>query len=187
LQGTVNRLAASTFDALPLPDKLDWRWALKKCSPLESADAPTGVDQVGTKGETMGNRTIRLSKTRAVTCSLSAIAILSFGSSAGLAAGDGAAGQQFFATHCTPCHATEPGVNKAGPPLAGIVGRKSGTEPGYSNYSQALKAASITWDENTLDKWLQDPTGDVHGSRMFIMVPNAGDRQNVIAYLETLK
>lgn len=134
----------------------------------------------------MRNRTLRLSKTRAVlVISLSAIAT-SLGSSAGLAAGDRAAGQQFFATHCSPCHATEPGANKIGPSLAGVVGRKSGSEPGY-NYSPALKAANITWDENTLDRWLQDPTGDVHGSKMFITVPNAGDRQNAIAYLEALK
>ena len=43
------------------------------------------------------------------------------------------------------------------------------------------------WDEKTLDQWLQNPIGDVHGAKMFITVPNAGDRQNVIAYLETLK
>jgi cytochrome c len=77
-------------------------------------------------------------------------------------------------------------VNKIGPSLAGLVGRKSGSVPGY-NYSSALKAANITWDEKTLDQWLQNPTGDVHGSKMFITVPGAGDRQNVIAYLETLK
>jgi cytochrome c len=118
--------------------------------------------------------------------SLSAIAILPLGSSATLAAGDNAAGQQFFATHCAACHATEPGVNRIGPSLAGVVGRKSGSVPGY-NYSPALKAANITWDENTLDPWLQNPTGDVHGSRMFLTVPRATDRQNVIAYLETLK
>ena len=135
----------------------------------------------------MGNRALRLSKTRVVLVnSLGAIAILSLGSSAGFAAGDRAAGQQFFATHCTPCHATEPGVKKVGPSLAGVVGRKSGSEPGY-NYSPALKAANITWDEKTLDQWLQNPTGDVHGAKMFITVPKPGDRQNVIAYLETLK
>jgi cytochrome c len=135
----------------------------------------------------MRNRTLRLSKTRAVLISsLSAIATLPVGASAGLAAGDRAAGQQFFATHCSPCHATGPGVNKTGPSLAGVVGRKSGSEPGY-NYSPALKAANITWDEKALDQWLQSPTGDVHGAKMFITVPNAGDRQNVIAYLETLK
>jgi cytochrome c len=135
----------------------------------------------------MGNETLRLSKTQAALVNLlSAVATLSLGSSAGLAAGDRAAGQQFFATHCTPCHSTEPGVNKTGPSLAGVVGRKSGSAPGY-NYSAALKAANITWDEKTLDQWLQDPTGDVHGAKMFITVPNAGDRQNAIAYLETLK
>jgi cytochrome c len=135
----------------------------------------------------MGSRTLRLSKTRAVlTSSLSAIATLALGSSASFAAGDRPAGQQLFATHCSICHATEPGVNKMGPSLAGVVGRKSGSAPGY-NYSAALKAANITWDEKTLDQWLQNPTGDVHGSKMFITVPDAGDRQNVIAYLETLK
>lgn len=135
----------------------------------------------------MGNRTRRRSKAPAVLIvSLSAIATLSLGSSAGLAAGDRAAGQQFFTTHCSPCHATEPGVNKIGPSLAGLIGRKSGSQPGY-NYSPALKAANITWDEKTLDQWLQNPTGDVHGAKMFITVPNAADRQNAIAYLETLK
>ena len=84
------------------------------------------------------------------------------------------------------CHATEPGVNKIGPSLAGVVGRKSGFAPGF-NYSPALKEANITWDEKTLDQFLQNPTGDVHGSRMFLTVPNAADRQNAIAYLETLK
>ncbi len=135
----------------------------------------------------MRNRTLRLSKIRAVLInSLSAIATLWLGSSAGLAAGDSAAGQQFFATHCGACHATAPGVNKVGPSLAGVVGRKSGSGPGY-NYSPALKAANITWDENSLDKWLQSPTGDVHGAKMFLTVPQAADRENVIAYLKTLK
>ena len=113
------------------------------------------------------------------------IATLALGLSPGLAGGDPAAGKQFFATHCA-CHATEPGVNKIGPSLAGVVGRKSGSGAGF-NYSPALKAANITWDEQTLDKWLQNPMGDVHGSRMFLTVPNATDRQIVIAYLETLK
>jgi cytochrome c len=135
----------------------------------------------------MRNKTIRLSKVRAVLInSLSAIATVLLGSSAGLAAADWPAGKQFFATHCSPCHPTERGENKIGPSLAGVVGRKSGSAPGY-NFSAALKAANITWDEKTLDQWLQNPTGDVHGSKMFITVPNAGDRQNVIAYLEALK
>ena len=98
-------------------------------------------------------------KTQAVLInSLSVIATLSLGTSAGLAAGDSAAGQQFFTTHCSACHATEPGVNKIGPSLAGVVGRKSGSTPGFK-YSPALKEANITWDEKTLDQFLQNPTG----------------------------
>jgi cytochrome c len=135
----------------------------------------------------MINSILCLPKSRAVLInSLSMIATLSLGSSPGLAAGDPAAGKRFFALHCGACHATEPGVNKIGPSLAGIVGRKSGSAPGF-NYSPALKAANITWDEQTLDKWLQNPMGDVHGSRMVLIVPNAADRQMVVGYLETLK
>jgi cytochrome c len=100
-------------------------------------------------------------------------------------AADAAAGEQVFA-RCVVCHSTKPGENKIGPSLAGVVGRKSGSAPGY-NYSPGLKSASITWDEQELDKFLANPAADVHGTKMAISVPNAQDRQNVIAYLKTLK
>jgi cytochrome c len=102
------------------------------------------------------------------------------------AQGDAAAGKQAFSTTCGACHSTEPGVNKIGPSLAGIVGSKSGAVPGY-NFSPALKAANITWDEQALDTFLKNPSADVHGTKMVISVPDAEHRQNIIAYLETLK
>ena len=105
-------------------------------------------------------------------------------SSAG-AAGDATVGKQVFA-RCAACHSTTPGDNKVGPSLAGVLGRKSGAEPDY-NYSPALKSANITWDEHTLDQFLTNPAADVHGTKMFVNVPDAADRQNVIAYLGTLK
>jgi cytochrome c len=101
------------------------------------------------------------------------------------AAGDPTAGQQVFA-RCAICHSTTPGENKVGPSLAGVFGRKSGSEPGY-DYSSALKSANITWDEHSLDQFLTNPQADVQGTKMFITVPDATERQNVIAYLETLK
>jgi cytochrome c len=101
------------------------------------------------------------------------------------AAGDPTAGQQVFA-RCAICHSTTPGENKVGPSLAGVFGRKSGSEPGY-DYSGALKSANITWDEHSLDQFLTNPQADVQGTKMFITVPDATERQNVIAYLETLK
>ena len=117
---------------------------------------------------------------------LGAVAALPLGALPALAAGDAAAGKQTFTTTCGVCHSAQPGVNKIGPSLAGIVGSKSGAVPGYS-FSPALKAADITWDEQTLDKFLANPKADVHGTKMPISVPNPEERQNVIVYLETLK
>jgi cytochrome c len=66
-----------------------------------------------------------------------------------------------------------------------VFGRKSGTEPGYT-YSAAMKVANVTWDEKTLDEYLQGPGKFVKGMRMVYFVPNEKDRQDVIAYLKTL-
>jgi cytochrome c len=112
------------------------------------------------------------------------ISLLAITSAAG-ADGNATAGKQVFA-RCAACHATAPGQNGIGPSLAGVFGRKSGSDPSY-NYSAALKAANITWDEHTLDQYLTNPGSDIHGTKMFISVPNAEDRQDVIAYLQTLK
>lgn len=135
----------------------------------------------------MKNRTPIFARTRAAaTVALAAAATLLVSTSPGFAAGDAAAGQRTFTVTCAGCHSTEPGVNKIGPSLAGIVGSKSGSVPGY-NFSPALKAANITWDEEALDKYLANPGADVHGTKMVVSVPNAENRQNVIAYLVTLK
>lgn len=100
------------------------------------------------------------------------------------AQGDAAAGEKVFA-HCAPCHSTKPGENKFGPSLAGVFGRKGGTEPGYT-YSSALKGQNVTWDEANLDGWLQGPGKFVRGTKMIYSVPDEKDRQDVIAYLKTL-
>jgi cytochrome c len=103
-----------------------------------------------------------------------------------MAAGDATAGQKVFSAHCAVCHATTVGENKIGPSLGGIVGSKSGTVPGFE-FSPAMKNADITWDEANLDKYLANPAGFVHGTKMFVNLPSETDRQNVIAYLDTLK
>jgi cytochrome c len=84
-----------------------------------------------------------------------------------------------------PRHSNKPGENKFGPSLAGVVGRKSGTEPGY-NYSSAMKGLNLTWDATILDEYLQGPGKFVRGTKMVYFVPNEKDRQDVIAYLKTL-
>ena len=89
-------------------------------------------------------------------------------------------------SRCAGCHSTQAGQNKVGPSLAGVFGRTSGSVPGYG-YSTALKNAHLTWDEQTLDKFLQNPSGLVHGTKMFAAVPDADTRQRVIGYLKSLQ
>ena len=70
-----------------------------------------------------------------------------------------------------------------GPSLAGVIGRKAGTEAGY-NYSPAMKSAAIVWNAQTLDQYLTDPAKVVPGNKMpFPGLKTDYDRADVIAYL----
>jgi hypothetical protein len=50
-----------------------------------------------------------------------------------------------------------------------------------------MKDANVTWDDANLDTFLENPVGFIHGTKMFVNLPNEPDRQNVVAYLNTLK
>ena len=105
--------------------------------------------------------------------------------SAALAA-DPAAGEKVFKTQCALCHTVEPGKNKIGPSLFGVVGRKAGTVPGF-HYSSANQNSGITWDDAALNKYLQDPKAMVPGTLMtYAGLKNDTQRADVIAYLDTL-
>ena len=47
-------------------------------------------------------------------------------------------GETLFKKNCAICHTLEAGKNKIGPSLAGVVGRKAGSVPGFA-YSAANK------------------------------------------------
>lgn len=96
--------------------------------------------------------------------------------------GDAAKGKAVFA-RCMACHSVDPGANRLGPSLAGLVGRTSGTVAGFT-YSPAIKNAKIRWDAKSLDAFLAKPTAKVPGTKMiFAGLPNPADRANLIAYL----
>jgi nitrite reductase (NO-forming) len=98
------------------------------------------------------------------------------------AVGDAGAGRQVF-RKCQACHSLEPGKNLVGPSLAGIIGRKAGTEASF-NYSAAMKQSGITWTPQTLDNYLADPQKVVPGNRMpFPGLKSEIDRKDVVAYL----
>jgi len=117
---------------------------------------------------------------------LAIAAMLAMQAGAARADGDAAAGKVVF-NKCGVCHSVKEGENKIGPSLHGIVGRPSHSIDTYT-YSAAMKAYDVTWDPATLDHYLTDPRGVVNGTKMiFVGLKNEHDRQNVIAYLETLK
>jgi len=98
--------------------------------------------------------------------------------------GEAAAGEKTF-MQCASCHVVEPGVNRVGPSLAGIVGRAAGSIDGY-NYTEANANSGITWTPEKMFQYLEDPRRVVPGTKMaFAGLKDGQDRANVIAYLQT--
>src|SRR5271154_7119668 len=112
--------------------------------------------------------------------------LLSLPAASSAAAADIEAGKTTF-KKCALCHTNEPGKNKVGPSLFGIVGRTSASLENY-NYSDAMKNFKHTWKPETLDIYLTDPRAEVAGTKMiFPGIKDKTERANLIAYLETLK
>ncbi len=101
-------------------------------------------------------------------------------------AGDPVKGKATFNQQCVFCHATAAGVEGAAPSLHNVFGRKAASEPGFK-YSAALKASGKTWTVAGLDAFLANPQKAVPGTAMPVALADATNRQNVIAYLASLK
>jgi cytochrome c2 len=94
-----------------------------------------------------------------------------------------ASGEQVFTKSCAACHTVEPGKNRVGPSLAGIVGRKAGSVPGFA-YSPANKNSNVVWDSMTLDAYLANPRTFMPGTKMvFAGLKDPADRKAVIDFL----
>jgi cytochrome c len=93
-------------------------------------------------------------------------------------------GKQVFQT-CAACHTDKP--DALGPNLVGVLGRKAGSRDDF-RYSNAMQRAGFTWDAANLKQYLADPQAKVKGNRMpFSGLPNSKDRDDVVAYIATLK
>ena len=101
------------------------------------------------------------------------------------AAGDAAAGEKVFA-QCKACHENEKGVNKVGPTLKGVGGRKAASVPDYKYSAAMVKKGEegVVWAEATLTQYLPTPKALVPGTKMaFGGLKKPDDVANVIAYL----
>ncbi|KAI9149206.1 Cytochrome c [Paramyrothecium foliicola] len=96
--------------------------------------------------------------------------------------GDAKKGANLFKTRCAQCHTVEKdGGNKIGPALHGLFGRKTGSVEGYS-YTDANKQKGITWDNDTLFAYLENPKKYIPGTKMaFGGLKKEKDRNDLIA------
>jgi cytochrome c len=98
--------------------------------------------------------------------------------------GDADAGKRLY-IYCQACHSINAGgMNKVGPNLHGVIGNAAGQVEGFA-YSQTLLDAGLTWDDATLNAWIESPSTLLPGTTMvFAGIRDAQQRADLIAYLK---
>lgn len=97
--------------------------------------------------------------------------------------GDTQRGQQAYEARCGACHSVS--ADRVGPRHAGVFGRRAGAVEGF-DYSPALKASTVVWNAESLERWLADPEALIPGQRMGYRLQDARVRAEIVAYLATL-
>jgi cytochrome c len=125
----------------------------------------------------------------------------STGSSLALDGGDAAKGEQIF-KQCMTCHRIGPDAkNLVGPVLTGVIGRPSGTYPGfaYSDLNKHAGEAGLVWSDDLIFAYLPDPNAFLKkfltdkgkadqatgATKMIFKLAGEQQRKDVIAYIKT--
>lgn len=89
---------------------------------------------------------------------------------------------------CIACHTDTPGQPSGiGPNIVGVFRKAAASKEDYE-YSDALKGANLTWDEQTLDAFITSPQRVVSGTKMaFGGISNEVQRKELIEYLAQLE
>lgn len=109
---------------------------------------------------------------------------LAIAQSAPATTGSALRGKEIYEARCSACHSVD--AHRVGPMHWGVLGRKAGSATGYG-YSEALSKSRIIWTRETLMAWLTSPEALIPGQRMGYQMDSANDREDVVAYLATLK
>jgi len=103
------------------------------------------------------------------------------------AAPDATLGRKDF-NACAVCHSVdEGGAARVGPNLFGVYGQAAGQREGFA-FSPAMRDSGLTWDDETLNAFIENPQGLVSRNRMaYPGQRDAQKRANIIAYIKTLQ
>lgn len=104
-------------------------------------------------------------------------------------AADVAAGKAKFEDACGLCHSAAPGddLGGMGPDLHNLNGKAAGTSDKAFPYTAALKNSKLVWSAATLDRFLTAPGKAVPGTAMGVAIPAKATRDDVVAYLLSVK
>lgn len=96
------------------------------------------------------------------------------------------AGEKVFRQRCMTCHGLGAMADYSpGPAIAGVANRPIASLPTYE-YSAGLKAVNGAWTREKLNAWLKAPETFAPGTSMIMPLPDAKERSDLIAYLQTL-
>jgi cytochrome c len=96
-------------------------------------------------------------------------------------------GQRLFASRCASCHAVGPSARAGfGPQLNAVFGRRAGSTPDF-RYSPEMVKSGIVWNDKTLPRFLDSPSGMVPGTKMrFWGMSDPKQVGDLLAYLRSL-
>ncbi|KAI8977548.1 cytochrome c [Mycotypha africana] len=99
--------------------------------------------------------------------------------------GNATSGARLFRTRCANCHTVAQfAPHRIGPNLHGVLGKQSGQAINYP-FTNAMKDRHVTWNEQTLDNFIENPKKFIPGTKMaFAGFKNPQQRADVIAYLK---
>lgn len=94
-------------------------------------------------------------------------------------------GRELF-TECAACHSYLSGdMNKSGPSLHGMFGRKVATVEFSIGFSEAMRKSAIVWSEEILDDFIRNPAQLIPGTKMtYFGIDDPQDRADLICFLK---
>ncbi len=130
-----------------------------------------------------------------------AFAVTALALSAGAASAQDAAKGEVVFKQCMTCHRIGPDAkNLVGPSLTGVIGRQSGTAPGfaYSSLNKAAGEAGLVWTNELVIAYLPDPNAFLKkfltdkgkadqatgSTKMTFKLADEQQRKDVVAYLD---